>query len=125
MCGLTSSDEFPNGTGYTLRELAPHPNPAKAADGKNLRGLTPDPQTALVVRRIFDEFLAGYGLFAIAEGLTANHVPCPSARPRTESTPQRHRLVQERHTRHPHQPPLHRPAGMEQTTHRRSPPRRR
>ncbi|MGW3893214.1 recombinase family protein [Micromonospora chokoriensis] len=65
--------------GYTLRDLGPHPNPAKAADGKHLRGLTPDAQTSPIVRRIFDEFLAGYGLFAIAEGLTANHVPCPSA----------------------------------------------
>ncbi|WP_433493692.1 recombinase family protein [Micromonospora sp. CA-248089] len=65
--------------GYTLQDLGPHPNPAKAADGKRLRGLTPDPQTAPIVRRIFHEFLAGSGLFAIAEGLTANHVPCPSA----------------------------------------------
>ncbi|WP_218896237.1 recombinase family protein [Micromonospora purpureochromogenes] len=71
--------------GYTLRDLGPHPNPAKAADGKRLRGLTPDDQTAPVVRRIFDEFLAGDGLFTIAEGLTANHVPCPSAHDRARN----------------------------------------
>ncbi|SCL24699.1 recombinase family protein [Micromonospora inyonensis] len=71
--------------GYTLRDLGPHPNPAKAADGKRLRALTPDPDTAPIVRRIFDEFLAGYGLFAIAEGLTANHVPCPSAHDRARN----------------------------------------
>ncbi|MFE9914805.1 hypothetical protein ACFYPG_06555 [Micromonospora sp. NPDC005553] len=29
--------------GYTLQDLGPHPNPAKAADGKHLRGLTPRP----------------------------------------------------------------------------------
>ncbi|MDH6464156.1 DNA invertase Pin-like site-specific DNA recombinase [Micromonospora sp. A200] len=71
--------------GYTLRDLGPHPNPAKAADGKRLHGLTPDDQTAPVVRRIFDEFLAGDGLFTIAEGLTANHVPCPSAHDRARN----------------------------------------
>ncbi|MEH1017922.1 recombinase family protein, partial [Micromonospora sp. CPCC 206060] len=71
--------------GYTLRDLGPHPNSAKAADGKRLRALTPDPHTAPIVRRIFDEFLAGYGLFAIAEGLTANHVPCPSAHDRARN----------------------------------------
>ncbi|MGC4864625.1 recombinase family protein [Micromonospora sp. DT53] len=74
--------------GYTLRDLGPHPNPAKAADGKHLKGLTPDEQTAPIVRRIFAEFLAGIGLFAIAEGLTANHVPCPSAHDRARN---RHR----------------------------------
>ncbi|MGR6320810.1 recombinase family protein [Micromonospora soli] len=71
--------------GYTLRDLGPHPNPAKAADGKRLKGLTPDQETAPIVRRIFAEFLAGIGLFAIAEGLTANHVPCPSAHDRARN----------------------------------------
>ncbi|MFG1740269.1 recombinase family protein [Micromonospora chalcea] len=74
--------------GYTLRDLGPHPNPAKAADGKHLKGLIPDEQTAPIVRRIFAEFLSGIGLFAIAEGLTANHVPCPSAHDRARN---RHR----------------------------------
>ncbi|WP_410819263.1 recombinase family protein [Micromonospora sp. 050-3] len=60
----------------------------EAADGRHLRGLTPEAQTSPIVRRIFDEFLAGYGLFAIAEGLTANHVPCPSAHDRARN---RHR----------------------------------
>ncbi|WP_255508976.1 recombinase family protein [Micromonospora sp. A202] len=74
--------------GYTLRDLGPHPNPAKAADGKHLKGLIPDEQTAPIVRQIFTEFLAGIGMFAIAEGLTANHVPCPSAHDRARN---RHR----------------------------------
>ncbi len=33
----------------------------------------------MVVQRIFAEFLAGRGIFAIAERLTADGIPCPSA----------------------------------------------
>jgi DNA invertase Pin-like site-specific DNA recombinase len=47
--------------GYMLADAGPHPNPAKAADGKRLHALAPDPQTAPVVRRIFAEYLAGRG----------------------------------------------------------------
>jgi DNA invertase Pin-like site-specific DNA recombinase len=65
--------------GYTLKDLGPHPNPQKAADGKRLHGLTPDPQTAPVVRRIFRDFLNGNGIFAIAEALTSEGVLSPSA----------------------------------------------
>jgi site-specific DNA recombinase len=36
-------------------------NPARAADGKRLHALAPDPQTAPAVRRIFAEYLAGRG----------------------------------------------------------------
>jgi DNA invertase Pin-like site-specific DNA recombinase len=61
--------------GYTLQDLGPYSNPAKAADGKHLRGLTPDPRTAPIVRQIFHEFLTGSGLYAIAEALTSNHGP--------------------------------------------------
>ncbi|MBT8226772.1 MAG: hypothetical protein KJO75_14935 [Dactylosporangium sp.] len=35
--------------GYALADLGPHPNPSKAADGRRLHGLTPDPVTAPVV----------------------------------------------------------------------------
>jgi site-specific DNA recombinase len=35
-----------------------------------------------VVRRIFAEFLGGTGIFAIAEGLTRDGIPCPSAHDR-------------------------------------------
>jgi site-specific DNA recombinase len=65
--------------GYTLHDLGPHPNPGKAADGKRLHGLAPDPHTAPVVHRIFTDFLDGYGLFAIAEMLTRDGIACPSA----------------------------------------------
>jgi DNA invertase Pin-like site-specific DNA recombinase len=65
--------------GYLLADIGPHPNPAKAADGKRLHALAPDPSTAPVVRRIFAEYLAGRGLKAIAEGLTRDDIPSPSA----------------------------------------------
>jgi len=65
--------------GYTVIDLGPHPNPAKAADGRRLHGLAIDPVTAPIVQRIFTEFIGGAGLFAIAEGLTREGIPCPSA----------------------------------------------
>jgi site-specific DNA recombinase len=65
--------------GYMLVDVGPHPNPAKAADGKRLHALAPDPNTAHVVRRIFAEYQAGKGLKAIAEGLTRDDIPSPSA----------------------------------------------
>jgi site-specific DNA recombinase len=65
--------------GYMLIDAGPHPNPAKAADGKRLHVLAPDPQTADVVRRIFADYLAGKGVKAIAEALTADGIPSPSA----------------------------------------------
>jgi hypothetical protein len=70
---------------YRLTDLGRHPNPAKAAEGKRLHGLAPDPQTAPVVQRIFDMYLAGYGIFAIAEALTRDDIPCPSAQDRTRN----------------------------------------
>lgn len=75
--------------GYMLHDLGPHPNPQKAADGKRLHGLTPDPHSAPVVQRIFADFLAGNGIFAIAEALTSEAVLCPSAYDRARN-PHRH-----------------------------------
>ncbi len=65
--------------GYILVDIGPHPNPAKAADGKRLHALVLEPETAWVVRRIFAEFVDGHGIFAIAEGLTRDGIPSPSA----------------------------------------------
>ncbi len=65
--------------GYRLADAGPHPNPAKAADGRRLHRLEPDPVTAAVVARIFAEYVAGKGIYAIAEGLTADGIPSPSA----------------------------------------------
>ncbi len=65
--------------GYQLVDAGPHPNPSKAADGKRLHQLEPDPVTTPVVQRIFGEYLAGRGMFAIAETLTRDGIPSPSA----------------------------------------------
>ena len=65
--------------GYRLVDAGPHPNPAKAADGRRLKRLEPDPVTAPVVQRIFREYLMGIGIFAIAQRLTADGIPSPSA----------------------------------------------
>jgi hypothetical protein len=71
--------------GYTLKDLGPHPNPAKAAAGRRLHGLTPNPATAPIVQRIFSEYLTDTGIFAIAERLTADTIPCPSAHDRSRN----------------------------------------
>jgi hypothetical protein len=65
--------------GYKIADAGPHPNPAKAADGKRLHRLDIDPEAAPVVRRIFALFTAGHGIYAIAEMLTHDGIPCPSA----------------------------------------------
>jgi DNA invertase Pin-like site-specific DNA recombinase len=72
--------------GYRLADAGPHPNPAKAADGKRLHRLELDPDTAPIVRRIVAEFIRGNGFMAIAEGLTRDGIPCPSAHDRARNT---------------------------------------
>ncbi|MGN9813473.1 recombinase family protein [Micromonospora sp. BQ11] len=65
--------------------------PPQAQPGRRRQtpqGTHPGRADGPIVRRIFAEFLAGIGIYAIAEGLTANHVPCPSAHERTRN---RHR----------------------------------
>ena len=74
--------------GYAIVDAGPHPNPAKAADGKRLHRLDLDPEAAPVVKRIFAEFIAGHGFYAIAEGLTRDAIPSPSAHDR-ERNPHR------------------------------------
>ncbi len=65
--------------GYRLVNAGPHPNPSKAAMGQQLRRLEIDPEAAPIVQRIFDDFLAGRGLYAIAEALTKDGILSPSA----------------------------------------------
>jgi site-specific DNA recombinase len=65
--------------GYLIVDAGAHPNPAKAADGKRLHKLDIDPEAMPVVVRIFAEFAAGSGIYAIAEGLTRDGIPSPSA----------------------------------------------
>ena len=72
--------------GYLLADAGPHPNPGKAAEGRRLRRLEADPQTAPVVRRIYSEFLSGIGIFAIAQRLTADEILCPSAHDRKRNS---------------------------------------
>ena len=65
--------------GYQLADAGAHPNPGKAADGKRLHRLEIDPTAAPTVRRIFAEYIAGRGYFAIAQDLTRDGIPSPSA----------------------------------------------
>lgn len=71
--------------GYRLGDAGPHPNPTKAAQGVRLHRLEPDPLAAPVVRRIFEEYARGKGLYAIAEELTRDGIPCPSAHDRARN----------------------------------------
>jgi DNA invertase Pin-like site-specific DNA recombinase len=64
--------------GYHLADAGPHPHPSKAADGRRLHRLEPDPATSPIVERIFGMYLSGSGLMAIAEALTRDGVPSPS-----------------------------------------------
>ncbi|MGH9091137.1 MAG: recombinase family protein, partial [Acidimicrobiales bacterium] len=74
--------------GYRLADAGPHPNPGKAAIGQRLHRLEPDPATTPIVRRIFEEYVSGRGLYAIAEELTRDGIPSPSAHDRARN---RHR----------------------------------
>ena len=65
--------------GYRLVDAGPHPNPEKAAARLMLHRLEPDPLTAPVVTRIFEMYLGGMGLRSIAQVLTDEGVPSPSA----------------------------------------------
>jgi site-specific DNA recombinase len=72
--------------GYRLVGIGRHPHPEKAALGVQLHQLEPEPATAPVVKRIYAEFLAGRGYFAIAESLSADGIPSPSAHDRARNT---------------------------------------
>lgn len=76
--------------GYVTVDGGPHPNPRKAAEGYRLRILAIDEPSAEVVRRIFAEYLDGYGDRAIANRLNLDGVPCPSMRRPDQN---RHRLA--------------------------------
>lgn len=65
--------------GYQLADTGAHPNPGKAAIGQRLHRRERDPVASPVVVRIFEEYVAGRGIFAIAEGLTRDGIPSPSA----------------------------------------------
>jgi recombinase len=77
-------------SGFMLGDAGPHPNPAKAADGKRLHVLVPDPAAAPVVARNFDMYVRqGLGIKTIAQRLTDEDIPSPSGRdpPATDTAP--------------------------------------
>lgn len=65
--------------GYRAEGYAPHPNPSKAADGRQLKRLVKDPVTAPVVERIFAEAIDRRSLREIVSGLNRDGILCPSA----------------------------------------------
>ncbi len=62
-----------------LVDAGPHPNQADAGWGRRRHQLAPDPVTALHVRWMFAERLAGRSVAGIARELNEQGVPCPSA----------------------------------------------
>src|SRR5579884_3566703 len=75
--GASSAAVRPTATGWPTPGRTP--TRARRQWGQRLHRLEPDPDAAPVVRRIFDEYAAGRGLYAIAEGLTRDGIPSPSA----------------------------------------------
>lgn len=64
--------------GYRLVDTGlPHPNRSKASAGAQLRTLEPDPETAPVVRRIFELYNAGVGFRSIAQALETEGILSP------------------------------------------------
>jgi DNA invertase Pin-like site-specific DNA recombinase len=64
--------------GYRLVDTdLPHPNRSKASAGAKLRTLEPDPDTAPIVRRIFEMYDAGVGYRSIAHALESEGIPSP------------------------------------------------
>jgi site-specific DNA recombinase len=100
--------------GYRLADAGPHPNKAHAAWGRRAHRLEPDPGTARIVTWMFAQRLEGHSVARIAWALNETGIPCPSAadRDRNPHRPGAAWTLGARR-RHPGQPALHRPAGME------------
>lgn len=64
--------------GYRVEPYDRHPNPRKSAEGYRLKRLAIDPETAPIVRLIFERYLSGVSLRGIATLLNNQGVPCPS-----------------------------------------------
>ena len=71
--------------GYRLADLGPHPNPGKAATGHRLHGLEPNPATAPVIARIFDEYLGGARACTRSPNISRDGIPSPSAHDRARN----------------------------------------
>ncbi|WP_040841271.1 recombinase family protein [Nocardia brevicatena] len=61
----------------SARRCRPASQSGKAADGKRLQRLEPDPVTAPIVQRTYREYLSGFGVFAIAQRLPAEGISLP------------------------------------------------
>ncbi len=72
--------------GYRIGDIGPHPVASKAASGARLHQLEVDPETAPVVQRIYQLYLAGAGYKQIAATLTTEGIPCPSAHDRARNS---------------------------------------
>ena len=106
--------------GYRLVDIGPHPQPGEGRRiGKRLHQLESDPDTAPVVQRIFDEYLAGKGYFAIAERLTADGIPSPRGHDRgPQPPPPRAAWGEVGRPGDPHEPALHGLPGVGQAAAR-------
>ena len=105
--------------GYRLAEAGPHPNRAHAKWGRLAHRLEPDPSTAPHVQWMFAQRLAGGSVAGIARDLkrAAGALPV-QRRPQPQPAPQRRRMDAAHSGLNPGQPSLHRPAGLEPSTHR-------
>jgi DNA invertase Pin-like site-specific DNA recombinase len=111
--------------GYELIDAGPHPNPAKAADGKRLRRLVPHPAYSLVVKWIFAPVHRRARAVRYRRGTCPRRRPQPvGRRPGPQPAPSPGRLVEVGRAGHHHQPALHRPPGLEQAAQGRGPDRR-
>jgi site-specific DNA recombinase len=72
--------------GYRLVSMREHRNAEKARLGATLNRLEPDPTTAPIVRRIFNERLAGKSYSAIARMLNESAILSPSAADRARNS---------------------------------------
>ena len=103
------------------------PNPGKAADGKRLHRLEADPIPGPIVEpHLRASTWRAEALYAMAEGLTGDGIPSPSAHdPARNRHRDTRRLVEVRRPGDPHGSPLYRPTSVEPTAPGRGPRRRR
>ena len=98
--------------GYRLADAGPHPNPAKAADGRRSTGSSPTrspPRRRTDLRRVPRR----NGPLRDRGGAHPRRVPSPSAHDPARNPHRTARLVQVRGPGHPDEPPLHGPPGLE------------
>ncbi|MBM0276994.1 recombinase family protein [Micromonospora sp. STR1s_6] len=103
--------------GYTLQDLGPHPNPRRQPTANTYADSPPTRGPPRSSARSSASSSPAAACTPSPKHSPATTCPAPPHTTGPVTPPQRHRLVQERRPRHPHQPPLHRPAGLEQPAH--------